>query len=245
MNKEISLKNVSLVKSNNNKRIDILNHISLEIPRNSIYTIVGPSGSGKSSLLLLLNRLSELSEGEIYIGNKEIRELEVIKLRRKVGIVFQKPTLFSGTVEENILYGPKLASIKDKSIAAKMINLVGLDLEFLQRDVDDLSGGEVQRVAIARAIANEPEILLLDEPTSALDPNSTKEIEGLILDLNRKLGLTVVWVTHDMEQAKRVGTHTMLLVKGNKVEENETAQFFLSPQTDEAREFLKYKENVI
>lgn len=238
MNKEIALNNISLANYDNNQRVEILHQISLNIPKKSIYTIVGPSGSGKSTLLFMINRLIEPDEGDIYIDDINIRRLNVIQLRRKVGLVFQNPTLLPVTVAENIMYGPKLAGIEDENLAKEMIMLVGLNEDFLLRDIENLSGGEKQRVAIARAIANKPTILLLDEPTSALDPNATEEIEKLIQGLNHKLEITVVWVTHDMEQAKRVGNYTMLLVNGRKVEDKMTKDFFENPQSLQAKEFL-------
>jgi putative ABC transport system ATP-binding protein len=222
----LRLENVRLTKENQGEAVEILRGINLNIPSQAIYTIIGPSGSGKSTLLLLLNRMLDCTQGEIYIQDKPIGKLGVIDLRRKVGMVFQNPTLFPSTVGENILYGPKLQGNAEITSAEKMLELVGLKASFLDRSPDNLSGGETQRVAIARAIANKPEVLLLDEPTSALDPTATKEIEELVIDLNRQLGITIVWVTHDLEQAKRVGTITLLLEKGKVIAEESTQDFF-------------------
>lgn len=204
-----------------------------------IHTIIGPSGSGKSTLLLLLNRLIDPSAGDIYLDGQNITSLDVIELRRRVGIVFQQPILFPGTVEMNVAYGPSLQGGPADGESARLLDLVGLESSFLTRDAATLSGGEGQRAAIARALANHPQVLLLDEPTSALDARATEQIESLIWDLNGHLGLTVLWVTHDLEQARRIGHHTLLLAYGQKVEDGDTQQLFTNPQERATLLFLE------
>jgi putative ABC transport system ATP-binding protein len=220
----------------------VLKNISVEMKSNEVFTVVGPSGSGKSTLLRLLNRLEDLSFGSIFLDGQNTKDMDVISLRRKVGLVFQVPILFDDTVEKNILLGLKLKKeippLAGEGIAEKYINLVGLDRNFLSRNSNELSVGQKQRISIARALTSEPEVLLMDEPTSALDPTATHNIENLILDLKSQIGLTIVFVTHDLEQAKRVGERGMLLVNGEKIEEGKIPDLFENPQNAITKKFV-------
>lgn len=229
-----------LIRQNENiEKITVLKNISVEIRPKEVFTVVGPSGSGKSTLLRLLNRLEDFSEGSIFLDAQNIKETDVITLRRKVGLVFQVPILFDDTVERNILFSLSLRGETNlKGVAEKYINLVGLDRNFLSRNSNELSVGEKQKISIARALASEPEVLLMDEPTSALDPTATWNIENLILDLKSKIGLTIIFVTHDIEQAKRVGKRGMLLVNGEKIEEGKIPDLFENPQNVITKKFV-------
>lgn len=218
----------------------ILEDITLEIYMGHIYTIIGPSGAGKSTLIKLINRLIDATEGKILIDGNDIKNYDIIQLRRKIGMVFQQPYLFEGTVEDNIKYGPMLKGKRDVDVEY-YLRIVGLDKSYSKKKVDDLSGGEAQRISIARTLANEPEVLLLDEPTSALDPASTQVIEELVIDLKNKLNLTFIWITHNMEQAKRVGDYTIFINKGRLVEYDETRNFFLNPKFDVTKLFIDGK----
>ncbi|MBE0069342.1 ABC transporter ATP-binding protein [Thermoanaerobacterium thermosaccharolyticum] len=218
----------------------ILEDITLEIYMGHIYTIIGPSGAGKSTLIKLINRLIDPTEGKILIDGNDIMNYDIIQLRRKIGMVFQQPYLFEGTVEDNIKYGPMLKGNRDVDVEY-YLRIVGLDKSYSKKKVDDLSGGEAQRISIARTLANEPEVLLLDEPTSALDPASTQVIEELVMDLKNKLNLTFIWITHNMEQAKRVGDYTIFINKGRLVEYGETRNFFLNPIFDVTKLFIDGK----
>ncbi|AST56596.1 phosphate ABC transporter ATP-binding protein [Thermoanaerobacterium thermosaccharolyticum] len=218
----------------------ILEDITLEIYMGHIYTIIGPSGAGKSTLIKLINRLIDATEGKILIDGNDIKNYDIIQLRRKIGMVFQQPYLFEGTVEDNIKYGPMLKGKRDVDVEY-YLRIVGLDKSYSKKKVDDLSGGEAQRISIARTLANEPEVLLLDEPTSALDPASTQVIEELVIDLKNKLNLTFIWITHNMEQAKRVGDYTIFINKGRLVEYGETRNFFLNPIFDVTKLFIDGK----
>ncbi len=237
---EIRCQGVSLTKLQGGLSTEILRAVGLTARQGEIYTVIGPSGSGKSTLLRLINRLLEPSSGTIFFAGSDIRRMPVTEVRRKIGLVFQQPMLFPGSVEENLCYGPRLRGDNSRE-AAKYLDMVGLERELLQRDAAALSGGQQQRVALARALANKPEALLLDEPTSALDPRATEQLEDLILGLVQSLRLTVVWVTHNMEQAKRVGDRTMLLVNGQVVEERPTADFFSWPEQELTIRFLAGK----
>jgi putative ABC transport system ATP-binding protein len=223
----------------NQEELIVLKNISVEIRSNEIFTVVGPSGSGKSTLLRLLNRLEDMSEGSIFLDGQNIKEMDVINLRRKVGLVFQVPILFDGTVEKNILFSLKVKKETNyKGAAEKYIDLVGLDRSFLSRNSNELSVGQKQRISIARALTLKPEVLLMDEPTSALDPTATHNIEDLIFDLKSRIGLTIVFVTHDIEQAKRVGERGMVLVNGEKIEEGKIPDLFENPQNAITKKFV-------
>jgi putative ABC transport system ATP-binding protein len=229
-------------KNEKQEELTVLKNISAEIKSNEVFTVVGPSGSGKSTLLRLLNRLEDLSFGSIFLDGQNTKDMDVISLRRKVGLVFQVPILFDDTVERNILFSLKLRKqippLAGEGVAEEYINLVGLDRNFLSRNSNELSVGQKQRISIARALTSEPEVLLMDEPTSALDPTATHNIENLILDLKSKIGLTIVFVTHDIEQAKRVGERGMLLVNGEKIEEGKIPELFENPQNATTKKFV-------
>jgi len=197
---------------------EILRDINLTIPAEKILTITGPSGSGKSSLLLLLNLMRDATAGRILLDGEDIRRLDVLELRRRVGIVFQKPYLFKGTVEYNILMGPRLRGVNPDFSPGWLLERVGLSPSMLEQEATNLSGGEQQRVALARTLANSPEVLLLDEVTASLDSNSARFIEDLVRELCREQGLTVVWVTHYLEQVERVGDNNVMLVEGRLLE---------------------------
>lgn len=218
----------------------VLFDVSFSIGERSIYTIIGPSGSGKSSLLRLLNRLEEPPPGTIFYRDQDITTLEVLALRRRVGMVFQAPVMFAGTVADNLRYGPALRGEPpaDERVAT-VLQAVDLDPALADREALALSGGQAQRVAFARALINEPEVLLLDEPTSALDPASTLSIERLVAELGARFGLTFVWVTHNMEQARRVGDCTLLLINGRVADLGTTAHLMAPGSHHElVREFM-------
>lgn len=221
---------------------NILNDINVEFFSGYIHTLIGPSGAGKSTLIKLINRLIDPSGGRILLDGADIKNFDVIELRRKIGMVFQQAYLFEGTVSDNIKYGPMLQGRKDVDVKY-YLKIVGLDDSFQDKAVDNLSGGEEQRVSIARALANKPEVILLDEPTSALDPTSTQLIEDLMLDLKARLNLTFIWITHNMEQAKRVGDYTYLLVSGRLVEYGNPRELFENPKKEITKLFIAGKLN--
>lgn len=176
--------------------------------------IVGPSGSGKSSLLRLLNRLDEPTSGTVYLDRVDYRQMAPRELRRRVGMVMQRPYLFPGTVESNLQFGPRQrGTYLAKERAEELLTAVGL-AGCGMRDVANLSGGEAQRVSFARTLANEPEVVLLDEPTSALDEDAKQSVEALIREVVAKRGLTCVLVTHDMAQAARLAARAVVMAGG-------------------------------
>lgn len=199
------------------EEINILENVSAHFPGGTITALVGPSGSGKSSLLRLLNRLDEPTRGRVFWQGKPLSEIPVRELRRQVGMLFQSPVLFPGTVQENLFYGPRINRSANFPSPEGLLARVGLGAEFVRREVSGLSGGQAQRVALARALANRPVALLLDEPTSALDPDARDEIEALIKHLQHEEALTVVWITHDAAQAMRVAQVLAVMRQGRLV----------------------------
>ena len=194
--------------------ITILSDISFNVATGDLLGIVGASGSGKTSLLRLLNRLDEPTSGTVYVGAQDYRHLPPRDLRRRIGMVTQRPFLFPGDVVSNLRFGP--AQRGETVPAEEIAHLLGrVRLPgFEEREVSVLSGGEQQRVSLARALANRPEVLLLDEPTSALDDGSKLGIEDLVASLVRDHGLTGVLVTHDRDQARRMCNRVILLEEG-------------------------------
>ncbi|KAA0058184.1 ABC transporter I family member 17 [Cucumis melo var. makuwa] len=214
----------------------ILRGISVDIPKGKIVGIIGPSGGGKSTTLRALNRLWEPPAGSVFLDGQDIVNLDVLGLRRKVGMLFQIPVLFEGTVADNIRYGPQLRGKKlSDDEVHKLLSLADLDSSFFSKIGSELSVGQAQRVALARTLANTPEfsngcvriddgisalvkVLLLDEPTSALDPISTENIEDVLVKLKTKWGLTIVMVSHSIKQIQRIADIVCLLVNGEIVE---------------------------
>jgi len=193
----------------------ILRDVSFRLERGRALTLVGPSGSGKSSLLRCLNRLEEPTAGTVRFEGRDIRSLDPRRLRREVALVTQAPVLFEGTVRDNLLLRPADAT-GDFSEArlARTLAEVGLDEQTLDRDAGTLSGGEKQRVTIARALLGDPRVLLLDEPTSALDPPNAALVVETVLRLREARGMTIVASTHQPELVRRLGGELMFLVKG-------------------------------
>jgi phosphate transport system ATP-binding protein len=219
-----------------------LHNVSLSIPQRSVMAFIGPSGCGKSTFLRCFNRMNDLIEatrhtGEILLDEEEIfgRGVNLVDLRRRVGMVFQKSNPFPKTVFENVVFGPRVAGLRDRSrlyeIAERCLRRAALWDEVKDRLNDsalNLSGGQQQRLCIARALATDPEVVLLDEPASALDPASTARIEDLVFELKRDY--TIIIVTHNMQQAARVSQRTAYFHLGDLVEIGPTDLIFTNPQ---------------
>ena len=226
-----------------------LKKINMDIKTNKVTALIGPSGCGKSTFLRTLNRMNDLIdnvkiEGVVEIDGEDIyKDNDVIKLRTKVGMVFQKPNLFPMSIYDNVAYGPRVHGIKDKKILDKIVeeSLKGAAIwdevkDRLKSPALGLSGGQQQRVCIARAIAMKPEVILMDEPTSALDPMSTEKIEDLIFKL--KKDYTIVIVTHNMQQAARISDETGFFLNGELIEYNNTKDIFTIPSDKRTEDYI-------
>jgi putative ABC transport system ATP-binding protein len=189
----------------------VLDSVSAELPAGAT-AIVGPSGSGKSTLLRLLNRLADPDRGTISYRGRPLREYDPLALRREVSLVPQLPALLEGTVESNLRYAAELAGREPE--IERCLALAGLGAEFAGRDVAKLSVGEQQRAMLGRALAQEPAVLLLDEPTSALDHVARDAIEAALAELRRELEISVVLVSHDPEQARRLSDWVVRIEAG-------------------------------
>ena len=226
-----------------------LKGIDMQIPENKVTAFIGPSGCGKSMFLKTLNRMNDLVEGckidgTVLLDGKNVYgDIEVNELRRRVGMVFQKPNPFPMSIYDNIAYGPRTHGIKAKS---KLDEIVERSLkqaaiwdetkDRLKKSALGMSGGQQQRLCIARALAVEPEVLLMDEPTSALDPISTSKIEDLVWELKDKY--TIIMVTHNMQQAARVSDKTAFFLLGEAVEFDDTQKIFSKPKDKRTEDYI-------
>ncbi len=224
--------------------------VSVHFPQKQVTALIGPSGCGKSTLLRCLNRMNDLVDGVGVTGSIKLHGLEildptldVIELRRRVGMVFQKPNPFPKSIFENVVYGLRIAGIGDRETlidaAEKSLRRAALWDEVKDRlhaSALGLSGGQHQRLCIARAIAVQPEVILMDEPCSALDPRSTARIEDLIAELRGEY--TIIIVTHNMQQAARVSDYTAFLYEGVLVEFGPTKRLFTNPVKKETEDYI-------
>lgn len=245
-NPKFSVSNVSVHPPDGSAGEYILKELTFEIFPGEIFTILGPSGAGKSTLLRLLNALDEPDEGEILFEERPVSDMDIFELRSRVGMVFQQPALFPGTVEENLNF-PRGKIDNSQRITEpnqQLLTTVGLDPSLLNRDASSLSVGQQQRVMIARALVNRPDVLLLDEPTSALDPSATKRILELIRHLQDTQGLTLVYVTHNIPEAREIAERVLLLIDGS-IQGLARADSFFAGETGElARRFLAGELNI-
>jgi len=224
--------------------------IGLSIPKNKVTALIGPSGCGKSTFLRCLNRMNDLIDGvtikgELLLEGKEINDptVDVIQLRRKVGMVFQKYNPFPKSIFENVIYGLRISGINERQIleetAEKSLKRAAIWNEVkdrLHESALGLSGGQMQRLCIARAVAVNPQVILMDEPCSALDPRSTSKIEELIAELRENY--TIVIVTHNMQQASRVSDYTAFFFEGHVVEYDRTEKIFTNPKEQQTEDYI-------
>jgi phosphate transport system ATP-binding protein len=228
----------------------VLKDINLSVPANAVTVFLGPAGSGKSTLLRLINRLNDLLdntrlEGKVLLDGEDVyaRGVSVPELRRRVGMVFALPLPIPGTIRENIIYGPKLAGVRDRARLEELV-VRTLQQAALWDEVKDrldqpstsLSGGQQQRLCIARSLALEPEVLLLDEPTSGLDPISTGKVEESLLELKKQY--TIIIVPHSVQQAARVADHAAFFLLGELVEWREGRDLFTSPKDKRTEDYI-------
>ncbi|MBN2604870.1 MAG: phosphate ABC transporter ATP-binding protein [Bacilli bacterium] len=231
-------------------KFQALKNINLIIEKNKVTALIGPSGCGKSTFLRVLNRMNDLIDdchisGEVYFHQEDIyrEKFDVIDLRTRVGMVFQKPNPFPMNIYDNVAYGPRCQGIKDKDELDKIVDnalksaaLYDEVSNRLKESALSLSGGQQQRLCIARAIAMEPEVILMDEPTSALDPIATLKIEELINDLKEKY--TIIIVTHSMQQAARISDNTAFFLTGEIVEMDLTNKIFTTPKNQKTEDYI-------
>jgi len=212
----------------------IIDDFSFRFEQGKIYTILGPSGAGKTSLLRLFNRLDEPSSGELILCEQNYRSYDPCDLRRRVGFLFQAPYLFPGTVEDNILYANEALTEND---VEELLKLAALKPEIKRENSEELSGGEKQRVALARLLATQPTVILLDEPTSALDPTYTDLIESAIRNIVSYGNLTAIMVSHHPRQAVRMEGEGLLMVAGSLVEHGPVKQLVEQPRTELGKKY--------
>lgn len=227
-----------------------LNKVSIDVVKNSVLALIGPSGCGKSTFLKTLNRMNDLIdgvriEGEVLLDGEDIfhPDVDVVLLRKRVGMVFQRPNPFPMSIYDNVAYGPRIHGQTDKARLDELVerSLVGAALwdeikDRLKSSAMSLSGGQQQRLCIARLLAVEPEVLLMDEPCSALDPISTMKIEELVTEL--KKDYTIVMVTHNMQQAARVSDSTAFFLMGEMVEQDKTDTVFTRPRDKRTEDYI-------
>ncbi len=226
-----------------------LKNINITLPKRSTVALIGPSGCGKSTFLKTLNRMNDLVpdckiSGSVLIDGQNIYgNIDVNALRRKVGMVFQKPNPFPMSIYDNVAYGPKIHGIRNKKVLDELVEnslkkaaLWDECKHRLKRNALSLSGGQQQRLCIARALAVEPQILLMDEPTSALDPISTSKIEELILELKKRY--TIIIVTHNMQQALRISDKTAFFLMGEIIEYDDTKKMFSNPADARTKAYI-------
>ena len=216
---------------------EILRRVTFAVQAGEVCSVVGPSGAGKSTLLRTINRLVEPTAGNIFLDGAPIEEIDPLELRRRIGMVFQLPALFGDTVEDTVLYGVRLTG--KRADVEHLLGLAGLAPSLASRNPQSLSVGQQQRVSIARALALEPEVLLMDEPTSALDQVARQRIEDLIGQLNKELGLTLVVVSHALDQVERIADRVVLLIDGRSEGEWSKEEFFGKGVGEKARRFVE------
>lgn len=242
----ISLKDVSVTFTQPNKEtIQAVKNVSLEVDKGDVYGIVGYSGAGKSTLVRVINLLQRPTSGSVVVNQTELTALPAKALREKrktIGMIFQHFNLMdSRNVFDNVDFSLKYAGISKQERRQKvteLLSLIGLE-EKARSFPSQLSGGQKQRVAIARALANDPEILLCDEATSALDPKTTLQILALLKKLNRKLGLTIVIITHEMQVVKEICNKVAVMENGEIIEQGKSVQIFSQPAKPLTKDFIR------
>ena len=221
-------------------RYKALDDVSIVVEEGEFLTVIGRSGCGKTTMLRMINGLQKPDSGTVYAAGEDVGEADLIRLRRKIGYVIQNKGLFPHmTVEKNIIYVPVISGQKDKrqnrKLAEELIGLVGLEREMLDRYPEELSGGQQQRVGIARALASRPKLLLMDEPFGALDEITKRAMQNELLALQKKLGMTVVFITHDIREAMKLGDRVLVMEQG-KIAQCDTPE---NVKKNPADEFVK------
>lgn len=222
---------------------EALKDFSLKVEEGELMTLIGPSGCGKTTTMKMINRLIKPSSGEIYINNKDINDYNIHELRWNIGYVLQDIALFPHmTIAENIAIVPEMKKWKKKKVrdrGVELLEMVGLDPAIYQKRMpSELSGGQQQRIGVIRALAADPDIILMDEPFSALDPISREQLQKDIRVLQKEIKKTIVFVTHDMDEAMAIGDKVCLMREGQVIQVDTPQQLILNPKTQFARDFI-------
>ena len=222
---------------------EIVRDISFRVEEGEFINIIGPSGGGKSTLLRTLNCLDSFGSGDIQYKNKSISDIDPIQIRKEVGYVFQAPYLLGEKVRENIEYPLQLHNIQmNEYFIQELLKALDLKSDILEKKCIELSGGEQQRISLMRTLMLKPRVLLLDEVTASLDPVSTRLVEELLMDLNEVDKTTIIMVTHNIEQARRMGKRTIFLANGKVIEDMLTEEFFKNQSNETILSFIKKAE---
>ena len=224
-----------------------LKNINLTIKESEITVFIGPSGSGKTTLLKMINRLEDNTTGEVKINGKNVKDYNIHKMRWDIGYALQQVALFPHmTVEENIAIVPELKKWKKEKIDARineLLNMVGLEpKKYRKRNPSELSGGEAQRVGIARALAADPKIILMDEPFSALDPITRANLQEDVKKLQKQIHKTIVFVTHDIEEAFLLGDKICIIQDGELIQSGTKYEIISNPKNDFVKKFIAIKK---
>lgn len=235
----LKFENVTKVYKGGNKAVD---NINLEINRGEFVAFIGPSGCGKTTTMKMVNRLIETTEGNIYVDGKNIKEVDVVELRRSIGYVIQQIGLFPHmTIRENIALVSKLLKTpleERNKRAEELIDLVNMDRSYLDRYPGELSGGQQQRIGVLRALAADPPLILMDEPFGALDPITRDALQDEFKDLQQRLGKTIVFVTHDMDEAIKLADRIVILRDGEIVQVGTPDEILRTPANEFVEEFI-------
>ena len=239
MNNDVIIKMKHIKKTYDDKII--IKDLNLDINKGEFITVIGSSGCGKTTVLKMINGLNTPDKGDIFINGKNIKNENIIELRRKIGYSIQGSALFPHlTVEKNISYVLDLINEKNKDeikeSILKLIKVVGLEDNILNRYPDQLSGGQQQRVGIARALAAQPDILLMDEPFGAVDEITRKQLQNEIVKIHKDLGVTTIFITHDIKEALKLGTRVLVMDKGEIVQFNKPEIIKNHPANDFVKE---------
>lgn len=225
----------------------IIENIDLDIEKGEFVTVIGSSGGGKTTLLKMINGLIKPDSGSVLVAGSDIRSINLIELRRNIGYAIQGSILFPHmSVEKNIAYVPNLINKgsreKTRKAVRKWVDIVGLDKEILKRYPDELSGGQQQRVGIARALAASPELLLMDEPFGAVDEITRSQLQEEIQKIHQKTGVTIIFVTHDIKEAFKLGTRVLIIDNGQVLQFDTPEAIQAAPGSDYVRQLISMGE---
>lgn len=223
----------------------VLNDLSLSVEEGEFITILGASGCGKTTLLKIINKLIDFDEGDVYVKGKKLKDWDTIELRRSIGYVIQQIGLFPHmTIEDNIGYVLSLQGVKKadrRGRAEELIELIGLEIEMLTRYPSELSGGQKQRIGVARALAADPDIILMDEPFGAVDEIARTALQDEFLKLHKRLNKTIFFVTHDIQEALKLGSRIVLMNNGNIEQIGTKEELLFHPASQFVKDFIGLK----